>query len=116
MAGAVVAHRGGVLAVRTTADSASPLGASYQAVTSWGSGYTGQYTITNSGTADASGWTLAFTLPSGTSLSSLWNGSAAVSGGQVTVTNDSWDATVKAGRLGDGRLRDQFHGPGRRPH
>ena len=97
VAGAVVARGGGVLSVRTTADSASLLSASYQAVTNWGSGYTGQYTITNSGTADASGWTLAFTLPSGTSLSSLWNGSDAVSGGRVTVTNDSWDATVRAG-------------------
>ena len=97
VAGAVVARGGGVLAVRTTADSASPLSASYQAVTNWGDGYTGQYTITNGGTADVSGWTLAFRLPSGTSLSSLWNGSATVSGGQVTVTNDGWDATVAAG-------------------
>ena len=97
VAGVVVTRGGGVLAVRTTADSASPLSASYQTVTNWGDGYTGQYTITNGGTAGVSGWTLAFRLPSGTSLSSLWNGSYAVSGGQVTVTNDGWDATVTAG-------------------
>jgi Cellulose binding domain len=48
-----------------------------------------------------SGWTLAFRLPSGTSLSSRWNGSYpdtnTGNGGQVTVTNDGWDATVTAG-------------------
>lgn len=105
VAGAVAARGGGTLAVRDTADTASPLNASYRAVTTWDDGYTGQYTITNSGAADVTGWTLVFQLPSGTSLSSLWNGSYTVthpgthpgSGGQVTVTNDGWDATVKAG-------------------
>ena len=102
VAGAVVARGGGALAVRTTADSASPLSASYQAVTTWGNGYTGQYTITNGGTSGVSGWTLAFRLPSGTSLSSLWNGSYTVTnttgpGDQVTVTSDGWDATVTPG-------------------
>ena len=63
-----------VVAVRTEADSASPLEASYQTVTSWGTGYTGQYTITNPGTAAVTGWTLAFQLPDGTSVSSLWDG------------------------------------------
>ena len=71
---AAVAEHGGALAVRTAADSGSPLGASYQAVTSWGTGYTGQYTDHQRRRPAASGWTLAFRLPSGTSLSSLWNG------------------------------------------
>ena len=52
-----------VVSVRTEADSASPLEASYQTVTSWGTGYTGQYTISNAGTAAVTGWTLAFQLP-----------------------------------------------------
>jgi hypothetical protein len=87
-----------VVPVRTEADSASPLEASYQAVTSWGTGYTGQYTITNAGTAAVTGWTLAFQLPDGTSVSSLWNGSYTDDAGQVTVTSDSWDATIQPGR------------------
>jgi hypothetical protein len=86
-----------VVSVRTEADSASPLEASYQAVTSWGTGYTGQYTITNAGTAAVTGWTLAFQLPDGTSVSSLWNGSYTDDTGQVTVTSDSWDATIQPG-------------------
>ena len=86
-----------VVAVRTEADSASPLEASYQAVTSWGTGYTGQYTITDAGTAAVTGWTLAFQLPDGTSVSSLWDGSYTDDGGQVTVTGDGWDATIQPG-------------------
>jgi hypothetical protein len=79
------------------ADSAGTLDASYQAGTSWGTGYDGQYTITNAGSAAVTGWALGFTLPSGTSLSSLWNGSYTGNGGQVTVTSDSWDATISPG-------------------
>jgi len=83
--------------VRTAADSASPLEAGYQTVSSWGTGYTGQYTITDAGTAAVAGWTLAFRLPAGTSISSLWDGAYTDDGGQVTVTSDSWDATIQPG-------------------
>jgi hypothetical protein len=83
--------------VHEAADSATPLAASYQASTSWGTGYSGQYAITNPGTTAVTGWTLAFTLPQGTSLSSLWDGSYTDDGGQVTVKNDGWDATVAPG-------------------
>ncbi|HEX4093762.1 MAG TPA: cellulose binding domain-containing protein [Trebonia sp.] len=87
----------GPLTVRTEADSASPLTAAYQTVTGWGTGYTGQYTITNPGTTAAAGWTLAFRLPAGTSVSSLWDGAYTDDAGQVTVTSDGWDATVAPG-------------------
>src|SRR5262245_29257905 len=69
VAGAVTlafAGSGGPQAVSTAADSGGALSASYQTVTSWGTGYTGQFTITNGGAAAVSGWTLAFRLPSGT--------------------------------------------------
>ena len=70
---------------------------SYQTTTSWGTGYTGQYTITNDGAAAAAGWTLGFRLPGGASLTSLWNGTDEVSGGQVTVTNAGWDGAIEPG-------------------
>ena len=80
------------MSIAAVADSASPLAASYQAGTSWGTGYSGQYMITDPGTAAVSGWTLGFQLPAGTSISSLWDGSYTDDGGQVTVTSDSWDS------------------------
>jgi hypothetical protein len=93
VAGAVIA-RGPGTATLDAADSGGALTASYQAGTNWGTGYTGQYTITNGGSAAVTGWTLAFTLPAGTSLSSLWDGSYTGRSGQVTVTSDSWDAAI----------------------
>jgi hypothetical protein len=92
----VAQHSQGVT-LHDAADSSGPLAASYQAGAGWGSGYDGQYTITNAGTAAVAGWTLAFTLPAGTGLSSLWDGAYTDDGGQVTVTNDSWDATIQPG-------------------
>jgi hypothetical protein len=87
----------GVVSIQTAADTGSPLTVSYQAGTSWGSGYDGQYTITNQGTAAVSGWSLGFRLPGGTSVSSLWDGSYTDNAGQVTVTSLSWDNTIPAG-------------------
>jgi hypothetical protein len=87
----------GVESIQTAADTASPLTVSYQAGTSWGTGYDGQYTITNPGSAAVSGWTLGFQLPAGTSVSSLWDGSYTDNAGQVTVTSDSWDNTIAPG-------------------
>src|SRR5690348_7938009 len=91
-AGVLVSHNGSGMALRDAANSAAPLEASYQAGTSWGTGYSGQYTITNPGTAAVSGWTLAFTLPPGTKLTSLWGGTYTDDGGQVTVKSAGWDA------------------------
>jgi hypothetical protein len=88
---------GTAVTVHDAADSATPLQASYQGGTGWGTGYSGQYTITNPGTAAVNGWTLAFRLPGGTTLTSLWDGSYTDDDGQVTVTSDGWDATVEPG-------------------
>jgi hypothetical protein len=96
-AAAVIAHGGGTTAIRSAADSGGALTASYATESSWGTGYTGQYTITNGSSAAVSGWTLSFQLPSGTSVSSLWNGSYTASGGQVTVKSASWDADLAPG-------------------
>ena len=85
------------MTLHDAANSSAPLAASYQAGTGWGTGYDGQYTVTNAGTAAVTGWTLAFTLPAGTGVSSLWDGSYTDDGGQVTVKNDSWDATIQPG-------------------
>jgi len=93
----LTAHGDPGVTLHDAADSATPLQASYQAGTSWGNGYNGQYAITNPGTAAVTGWTLDFTLPKGTALTSLWDGSYTDDGGQMTVKNDSWDATVAPG-------------------
>jgi hypothetical protein len=99
VAAAVLAAGGGTAAaLAASGDAAGPsLAVGYQTVSSWGNGYTGQYTITNDGAAATAGWTLGFRLPAGASVTSLWNGAETASGGQVTVTNAGWDGAIKPG-------------------
>jgi endo-1,4-beta-xylanase len=64
-----------------------------------GSGFTGGVTITNTGTAALSGWTLAFTFPSGQRVSQGWNATwtQAAGSANVTATNMSYNATLPVG-------------------
>jgi hypothetical protein len=99
---AALAAGGGGIALLSADAATTGLTASYQTVASWGSGYTGQYTLTNHGSA-VSSWTLSFDLPSGTSITSMWNGFYKVSAGKVSVTpvlwsGQSWDGTIAAGQ------------------
>src|ERR1700737_3761582 len=100
---ALLAAGGGAGALAASSTGAGPsLSVSYETVTSWGTGYTGQYTTTNDGGDATTGWTLGFRLPAGTSITSLWNGAHTVSSGQVTVTNAGWDGAIQPGGAADG--------------
>ncbi|SHK94462.1 cellulose binding domain-containing protein [Actinacidiphila paucisporea] len=87
---------GGGFALAGSAGAAT-VGAAYSKTSDWGSGYTGQYVISNSTSGTLSGWTLTFQLPAGTAISSLWNGTYTVSGQTVTVKPESWNSSIAAG-------------------
>ncbi|GAA1771284.1 hypothetical protein GCM10009834_31950 [Streptomonospora arabica] len=63
----------------------------------WETGYSGQFTIINEGDTALQDWTIEFSLPDGTAVSSMWNADVAESGGTYTVTPPSWGAPVPAG-------------------
>ena len=63
-------------------------------INAWNSGLTSSITITNTGTNTISGWSLAFTLPAGQTITSGWNATYAPTSGQVTATNAGYDATI----------------------
>ncbi|KAA9154333.1 sugar hydrolase [Amycolatopsis acidicola] len=94
-AAAAIAVAGGVAfaAVPGTA-SAEGLSAVYTKTGDWGSGYSGQYEVTNPTDGAMTGWTLTFTLPAGAKLTSLWNAAYHVDGQQVTVTPPTWQAAI----------------------
>ncbi|MGW7194480.1 cellulose binding domain-containing protein, partial [Streptomyces sp. NPDC054838] len=79
------------VALTGTAQAAS-VGAAFTKSSSWATGYTGQYVITNRTGAALRDWTLEFDLPAGTALASLWNGEQSVSGRHVTVKPPRWDS------------------------
>jgi len=81
---------GGAFLFTGTAQAAG-VGAAYTKTSDWSTGYTAQYVITNDSGQVKADWTLEFDLPTGSKLSSLWNGESTVSGQHVTVKPPSWD-------------------------
>ncbi|MEW2417213.1 cellulose binding domain-containing protein [Streptomyces sp. NPDC046866] len=90
---ALAAAVGGIAVTLTGTAQAASLGASFTKSSSWNTGYTGQYVITNNSDKPLADWTLEFDLPAGTALSSLWNGEQTVSGSHVTVKPPRWATT-----------------------
>ena len=54
-------------------------------------------TISNPGTSPINGWTVGFTFPGDQKITNAWNGVVAQSGEGVTITNESYNATIAAG-------------------
>ncbi|MDT0530309.1 PHB depolymerase family esterase [Micromonospora sp. DSM 115977] len=66
-------------------------------VNAWNAGLTASVTVTNTGTTTVNGWSLAFTLPAGQSISGGWNATYAPTSGAVTARNVSYNATIAPG-------------------
>jgi cellulase/cellobiase CelA1 len=66
-------------------------------VNAWNTGLTESIIITNTGTSAINGWSLAFTLPGGQTITSGWNATFTSSGSQVTATNVSYNGSLAAG-------------------
>ncbi|GGL02608.1 chitin-binding protein [Sphaerisporangium melleum] len=71
--------------------------ATFATLGNWGNGYQGEVTVRNSGSSAISGWTVRWTLPSGTTVNSLWNGSYTVSGSQIAVKNAAHNGSLGSG-------------------
>jgi hypothetical protein len=69
----------------------------YSVVNAWSGGFQAQVVVKNTGSATLNSWQLGWAFPSGQSISSLWNGSYTQSGGNVSVTNASYDGTLAPG-------------------
>jgi len=70
--------------------------ATFATLGSWGNGFQGEVRVT-AGDDALTGWTVTWTLPSGTSVSHAWGGQATTSGSTVTVTNEAWNGSVAPG-------------------
>jgi mannan endo-1,4-beta-mannosidase len=82
----------------TTADTpAGSCSVGYRVVGEWQGGFQGEIAIRNTGTSAVSGWKLAFAFANGQTVSNMWGGTPAQSGGSVTVTPASYTNTIPAG-------------------
>ncbi|GGO12600.1 glucuronoxylanase xynC [Microbispora rosea subsp. aerata] len=67
----------------------------------WNTGFTASISITNTGTSPINGWTLAFTLPAGQTITSGWNATYSPTSGQVSARNVDYNATIAPGATVD---------------
>ncbi|GGR76098.1 hypothetical protein GCM10010169_20290 [Micromonospora fulviviridis] len=64
------------------------------AVNAWNTGLTASVTITNTAATAVNGWSLAFTLPAGQTVTNGWNATYAPTSGAVTARNVSYNGTI----------------------
>ncbi|CAK7280955.1 glycosyl hydrolase family 18 protein [Streptomyces misionensis] len=79
------------------ATAAGGVTASFTKSSDWGTGFGGQWTIKNSGTASISSWTIQWDFPSGTSVTSAWDADVTNSGNHWTAKNKSYNGTLAPG-------------------
>jgi hypothetical protein len=60
----------------------------------WPGGFTASVTISNTGTAAFSGWTLSFTFPGDEQITNAWNATVTQAGERVSAANLSYNATI----------------------
>ncbi|GAA0586581.1 arabinofuranosidase catalytic domain-containing protein [Paractinoplanes ferrugineus] len=97
LAATVLAGTAGVIAATTSpAQAAAGCRVDYTVSSSWPGGFGASVAVTNLGDS-LTGWRLSWTFTAGQTVTQLWNGSVSQSGGQVTVTNASYNATIPAG-------------------
>ncbi|MEU6023152.1 glycoside hydrolase family 9 protein [Micromonospora sp. NPDC047134] len=87
---------------RVTVTTSAPLPTSPCRITygtnDWGTGFTANITIANTGTTAINGWTLAFTFPhSGQRVGQSWSAVFQQNGTSVTATNMSYNGTIAPG-------------------
>ncbi|WP_162907067.1 cellulose binding domain-containing protein [Allorhizocola rhizosphaerae] len=71
--------------------------ASYTIVNQWSGGFQAEVKVTNTGTAGTAGWRLNWTFGAGQTISYGWSGIHSQTGPDVTVVNESWNATINPG-------------------
>ncbi|NUT98256.1 MAG: glycosyl hydrolase family 5 [Saccharothrix sp.] len=109
---------GSVPTTTTTTSNPNPGGpsacrASHKVTNSWGSGFTAEVTITNTGSSTARNWRSTWTAPSGVSVTNGWNATVTQSGSTVTATAPSWSPDLAPGQ--SATIGYQANGPAGTP-
>lgn len=71
--------------------------ATYQVTNAWPGGFQADVTVTNSRPTPLNGWTVTWTLPSGQTISQVWNGTLTTTASTATVKNASWNGAIASG-------------------
>ncbi len=89
---------GGIALLLPASAHAAAVSAEFSKSSTWETGYTGVYEISNAAGGEHAGWKLEFDLPDDTTIDSLWNGKHTVNGRHVVVTPESWNEKIQPGQ------------------
>ncbi|MES4905868.1 MULTISPECIES: cellulase family glycosylhydrolase [unclassified Streptomyces] len=91
--------RSATVGVTTEAGGGSGAGCSvgYRVVGDWGSGFQGEISIRNTGSAAINGWSLGFSFANGQTITNMWGGTPQQTGAAVTVAPAAYTSTIPAG-------------------
>ena len=95
----------------TTPPPSTGCTATYAITGQWSGGFQAEVTVRNTGSARTNGWQVTWTLPTGQSVTQLWNGTMTVSGTNVSVTNVSWNGALAANATATFGLTGSSSGP-----
>ena len=70
--------------------------ATYNVVSSWSGGFQASVEVMNHNSSPISSWTLKWQTGTGTTITSLWNGTLTTSGSNMTVKNAAYNGTIAA--------------------
>ncbi|MFJ6083516.1 glycosyl hydrolase family 18 protein [Streptomyces sp. NPDC092369] len=87
----------GLVGLASPAQAATTATATFAKTSDWGTGFGGQWTVKNTGTAAISTWTVEWDFPSGTSVTSAWDADVTSSGTHWTAKNKSYNGTIAPG-------------------
>ncbi|MGW4650516.1 glycoside hydrolase family 9 protein [Kitasatospora sp. NPDC004289] len=81
----------------TTQPPAASCAVTYKVAGDWGTGFTADVTLKNTGTTALNGWTLTWSFPGAQRLTNAWNAAATQSGTTVAAKDLGWNSTVAPG-------------------
>ncbi|MFD6419843.1 glycosyl hydrolase family 18 protein [Streptomyces sp. NPDC060194] len=86
-----------MVGLATPAHAAASATATYTKTQDWGSGFEGKWTVKNTGTTNLASWTVEWTFPTGTQVTSSWDADVTRSGQTWTAKNKSWQTNLAPG-------------------
>jgi predicted carbohydrate-binding protein with CBM5 and CBM33 domain len=81
----------------TPGTTPGPCSVAYTIPSVWSGGFTASVVVKNTGTTAVNGWTLAWDVPSGQSITSGWSAEIASVGGKATAKNVNYNSSIPAG-------------------
>jgi hypothetical protein len=79
----------------TTPPPTGGCSATYRLVNSWGGGFQGEVTVTNTGTNATTSWTVTMTFANGQQITQIWGGRTTQTASPYTITPETWNAVLQ---------------------